>query len=335
MPQTKKTAKKPQNKIQAVLAGTRQKISTYRGKRPHRTFKLTRLARHKLGGKRLGRIMPLIWDTYKTIWQERRILLGLAAIYAVASYIVVGGISQVDFVDLKDATTQVFQGHLDAIGNAVTLFGSAMSGVLNQQPNQIQQVLGVMLGIVFWLSLIWALRMRFAKEKIKVRDALYNSSAPLVPSLLVALTIIVQLLPAAVGMIVMATALSLGSLQGSIEYITFAFGAGLLLLLSLYWVVASALALVIVTLPQMYPWRALSTASELVIGQRWKLVFRVVLLFAVNTVTWAVVLLPVLLLDGWLRFDWLPLVPITVQALTAVTLVYTATYIYKLYRSLL
>jgi hypothetical protein len=50
---------------------------------------------------------------------------------------------------------------------------------------------------------------------------------------------------------------------------------------------------------------------------------------------WGVVFVPIVLLDGWLRFDWLPLVPVFYQVLIGLTLVYTTVYIYKLYRELL
>ena len=47
------------------------------------------------------------------------------------------------------------------------------------------------------------------------------------------------------------------------------------------------------------------------------------------------VMIPIFLLDNWLRFEWLPLVPIFVQALIGLTLVYTSVFVYRLYRSLL
>jgi len=64
-------------------------------------------------------------------------------------------------------------------------------------------------------------------------------------------------------------------------------------------------------------------------------VLRVLALVVHVVVLWGVVLVPVFLIDNWLRFDWLPLVPIFVQALVGLTLVYTSVSIYKLYRSLL
>jgi uncharacterized membrane protein YcjF (UPF0283 family) len=70
-------------------------------------------------------------------------------------------------------------------------------------------------------------------------------------------------------------------------------------------------------------------------NRRWGIVLRVLMLAVQVLLLWAVVLIPVFMIDTWLRFDWLPLVPIVVQGLIGLTLVYTSVYVYRLYRSLL
>jgi hypothetical protein len=116
---------------------------------------------------------------------------------------------------------------------------------------------------------------------------------------------------------------------------TFAVAAILLCLLSAYFVVSSLTALIVITLPGTYPWQALRSARELVMSRRWGIVLRVLALMVHMVILWAVVMIPIFLLDNWLRFDWLPLVPIFVQALIGLTLVYTSVFVYRLYRSLL
>ena len=332
---TKKT-KVIKTKVALAANHVKAKHKNYMAKRPHRTFRISKWANRQLGGKPLGKMWPLILDSFSVIWQERRILIGLAVLYALINVIVVGAVAtQEDFVDLKDSAMQVMGGQVNQIGKVFTLFTAAMSGVLTQEPTQLQQFLAPLVAFMFWLAFIWALRMRFAGEKITIRDALYNSNAPFISSLLVGMAIVVQLLPGALGIFVIVTAQSVGAIQPGVEFALFSAGAALLCVLSLYWVVSSALALVVVTLPSMYPWHALASASELVVGQRWRLVLRVLVLVVVLAIVWAGVLIPVLLLDNWLNVNWLPLLPAAMTALGAFSLTYGSVYVYKLYRSLL
>ncbi len=327
---TAKTPAKPK-----LITRLKQRAADYRAKRPHRSFKRTRWANRRLGGKPVASITDLLLGTFKVIWREKRIVLGLALLYGVVNFLVLGAIDQTDYVDLKDQVVQVLQGNFGAVGNVVVLFNSTLGGILNQPLSELQSVLGFLFGFLLWLMLVWALRMRFANEKITIRDALYNASSPLISSIFVASAIAVQLLPAGIAAALMVLAQQIGALQGIFEYLMFGAVAALFVTLSIYWVVSSLVALIIVTLPGMYPWQALSNASVLVIGQRWKIILRIAVLGVALVLTWVVVLFPVIALDGWLRFDWLPLVPATVQALAAFSLTYFAVYVYRLYRSLL
>lgn len=274
-------------------------------------------------------------ESMQLIWRERRLLVVLSIIYMVATYIFVGGVAQGDFVDLKEATVEVLGGSLNSFSTALSLLTSTMSGAFGGELNEFQQFLAILLAVVFWLAIVWALRMRLADRHVTARDALYSSGAPLVSYVLVGFYIILQLTPGAIGLFVFNFANNGGYLQGGVEVMAFACAAVLLCALSLYWLVGSFIALVVVTLPQMYPWRAIRIASELAIWRRTRLLGHIAALAGILLLMWAVGLLPVLLLDTLLAFAWLPLVPIAVQALGALTVVFGATYIYKLYRSML
>ena len=275
------------------------------------------------------------FESWKFIFQNKRLLLGLGLLYAVIGFVLIGGISQLDYVGLKDATMQVADGDVGAWGTAFSLFGAALTGNLSSQPSSVQQFLSATLLILFWLSLVWAARMLTAGKEIKIRDALYNSGSPIIPTLVVLAVVAIQLAPGALGVFAYSTALRGGWLDGGIESMLFAIAAVLLCLLSAYMVVSSLTALIVVALPGTYPWQALRTARELVMNRRWGIVLRVLMLAVQVLLLWAVVLIPVFMIDTWLRFDWLPLVPIVVQGLIGLTLVYTSVYVYRLYRSLL
>lgn len=319
-------------KLKSVQQGLAQKRRDYLAKRPHRSFRKTKPSRTPL---RIATVNKNVIESFQLIWREKKLLGGMALVYMVVTYVFIGGVAQADFVGLKEATLEVLGGSLNSFGTAVSLLTSTMTGAFSAQLSELQQFLAILIGVLFWLGLVWALRMRFADQKITIRDALYSSAAPLVAYTLLALIIIAQLTPGAIGLFVLSIAQSGGWLQGGVEVMAFSLAAVLLCCLSLYWLSGSLLALVVVTLPQMYPWRALQIASELVIGRRIPMLLHMLVLFLILFLTWVGVLLPVLVLDGWLRLDWLPLLPLAVQALSAFTLVYFAAYVYKLYRSLI
>lgn len=307
----------------------------YRQKRPHRSFRKTINARQKIGGQPLPPVRHLVVDTWRFIVQEKKLFVSLGLIYSVVTFLVVGSISQLDLLGLKEVTQQTFSGELDSLSTVTALFTATVFGTIATSRSELQQFLAVFLGFLLWLAVVWTARMRLAGKAMQLREALYNCAAPLIPSFLIFLAIVLQLIPGAVAIFLITVAHSTGLLQSGVEVMAFSVAALLLAVLSLYWISTSLLALVVVTLPNMYPWQALSTASQLIIGQRWALALRLVVLGVLVLVGWAVVLYPTLLLEGWLRFDWLPLVPIVVQLLSALSLVFGSVYVYKIYRSLL
>jgi hypothetical protein len=337
---TKKTVQKVsflqrvKNSWNAILADGQARADRYLAHRPHRSFRITPTRSYKKGGPVI-KIWPLIFGSFSFIWHEKKLLLTMTLIFAVVSYLVVGGISQLNFTDLRQATQELFSGNIGALGSVATLFSAAVTGGLNPTANQLQQFMSVVLAFLMWLALVWILRRRLSDQPTTVREALYNSGAPIIPSVMVSSAIIIQLLPAVIGVIGGVLTLSGAWFQGGVESMLVCTAGALLVLLSVYWVAGSATAMVIITIPGMYPWRALSAASDLVIGQRWKIALRLLALVVVVFAFWALILIPGLLLDGWLKFNWLPLIPILVQLLGAFTLTYAVTYIYKMYRSMI
>jgi hypothetical protein len=111
----------------------------------------------------------------------------------------------------------------------------------------------------------------------------------------------------------------------------------LLVVLSLYWMSSTFIALVVVTLPGMYPWQAIKTAGDLVIGRRLRILWRLLWLGFTIALSWVVVMVPVILFDAWLKgvlpaLEWLPLVPVALLALSSLTVIWAASYVYLLYR---
>ena len=316
--------------IQSRLSALRKKYQDS----PHRSFKKSTAVRPAMR-VRVREGWQLIVETTLFLKQHKKIYIWLIIAFGILTYLMVGGISQSDYVALKDSSKDLIGEGLDAITTAGAYFGAAVTGGLTQAPSEIQQFLSGVLALLFWLIIIWMARMMSAGEKIKIRDALYNSPTPLISTIVTLAFFALQLIPAAIGLFGFTIAMTEQWITGPLEAIAFGAAAVLLCTLSLYWITGTVVALAIVTLPGMYPMRALSSARQLVMGNRSAIVMRLIVAIIIQLLIWAIIMIPLFLLDNWLRFDWLPLIPVAVQLMVGFSLVFTSTYVYKLYRSLL
>ncbi|HEU5004520.1 MAG TPA: hypothetical protein VFT49_00340 [Candidatus Saccharimonadales bacterium] len=178
------------------------------------------------------------------------------------------------------------------------------------------------------LVIIWALRHLLAGQKITVKAAYYNSMAPLIPFLLVAFFIIIQLLPITFGSVALsAIASSLGTVSGlwtAVFVIVFL----LLGAWSVYMVSASIFAVYIVTLPDMQPRDALRSAKKLVQYRRWAILRRVLFLPILILLVMAVIMIPLIL---YATFFAAPVF----YLLGMLAILFVHAYLYSLYRGLL
>jgi hypothetical protein len=82
---------------------------------------------------------------------------------------------------------------------------------------------------------------------------------------------------------------------------------------------------------------SLRAAGDLVIGRRVRILLRFCWLFALTFIIWAVIMIPIILFDSWLKsvlpaIEWLPLVPICLLVVASVSIVWMSSYTYMLYR---
>jgi hypothetical protein len=179
-----------------------------------------------------------------------------------------------------------------------------------------------------------------AGNKVKVRDGLYNAGAPILPTVLVAILLIVQLLPFAIALIGYSAAASTGLLDGGVQAMLFWIAAGLLALLSLYWITSTIFALIIITLPGMYPFQAIKAAGDMVIGRRLRILLRFLWMALTVVVAWIVVMIPVIIFDSWVTSVWsatsgIPVVPVTILIMSSLTVIWVSSYVYLLYRKVI
>lgn len=337
----KKEIKIKKSKPQQLLLIVRQRLSGFQARRPHRSFRLTRRRDYAR-----SLVLPGYWSftnyVRKTITSNKRLFLTIAIFYGVLSALLVGLASQDNYLYFSDILRnlggEILSGAWGELGKASLLVASGVAGSFNNPLSEIQQVYAVVLILLTWLTTVWLLRAIMTGSKPKFRDGLYSAGAPIVPTFMVLLAAVVQLLPVAIAAAGFAAAIASGLLEeNGIESMVFWAAVVGLLGLSLYWMTSTFMALVVITLPGMYPWNALKIAGDMVVGRRLRILLRILWMVLVAAVIWFVVMVPLILFDTWLKglwpaIEWLPLVPMTMLILSSCTVVWAASYIYLLYR---
>lgn len=238
---------------------------------------------------------------------------------------------------IRDTGDEIFGGNVGELGKATLLFIAAATGSFSETLTSDQQIYAGFIGLLTWLTTVWLLRNVLAGHKVKLRDGLYNAGAPILSTFIVILVMIVQLLPLAIGLLAIGAASESGILAGGVEAMLFWIAVVLLGVLSLFWITSTFIALVVVTLPGMYPFQALAAAGDLVTGRRIRILLRLVWMLLTIVVIWALIMIPLILLDTWLKgifsqIQWFPTIPIALLIMTSFTVVWSASYIYLLYR---
>ena len=325
------------------VAAAINRTRAYLQRRPHRSFRRT----YRRDYER-SLALPGYWAftnyVRRTVWNNKKLLFGVAAVYAVFTILIIGLASQDVYAELRDTLNEssegVFDGFFGEIGKAGLLLFSGVSGSLNQASSdpQVQQgVYGVIIALLTWLTTVWLLRAILAGRKPRLRDGIYNAGAPIVPTFLVSTVIVIQLVPVALVAFAYSAAVASGLLEGGVEAMLFWAVSCLLAVLSLYWITSTLMSLVVVTLPGMYPMQALKTGGDLVIGRRIRILLRLLWMILSVVVIWLVIMIPIILFDGWIKslfseVAWLPIVPISLLVMSSFSVVWTASNGYLLYR---
>lgn len=327
----------PLHAAKHTVRKARERFTEHRVTSPHRSFRFTRrseLPRYK----KLPAWWRLIARTFRLLKHEWKKVLALIAIFAPVSWIVSGLYSQ-SFSDVKLALNVLGEGSLGAAEEALVLFTGFFAAQGGISPDSL--VILNVLFLLFWLSFVWIARYAYAGKRTSIREAIYTSGAAFVPFLLLLMLLIIQLIPMLFANLLISSMTGTGFSQTSAEIALFATLAVLLIILSLYFIMSTLIALQIVALPGMYPWRALRNARKLIGGQRFSVLRKVVMLTVVVLAVWAITFVPLLLLDnaicaqGTTCWSTTTLLPLAYYALIGLTLAFASTYIYLMYRALL
>ena len=276
--------------------------------------------------------LPSAWRLAKTaaqtLWQHKRLFIGITLVYALLDVILVQGLSGgTDVSTLKHTLSQASAGHFGGLGPGLRIF-VVLLGSAGSSTSAAASVYQLFLVLIASLAVIWALRQVLAGSMVRVRDAFYRGMYPLVPFILVILAIILQLVPLLLGAAVYSLVINNGIAVSLVEKLAWSVAYLLLALWSLYMVSASLFALYVVTLPDMAPRKALRSARELVRHRRWTVLRKILCLPIILLIVAAVIMLPVI---AWLT----PLTRWLFFLLTTFSLVAVHAYMYTLYRELL
>ncbi len=339
-----KNSKKKSNSFTQFLRTKAKQFKAWRknflDRRPHRSFQRTK-RRDAVRPLALGGYWSFTHHVNKTVWRFRKLLIGVTAVYAALTVIFIGIGSQdvyQSIVDLlRDSNEIILQGELGQIGQSFLLFSTLATSGLTGAMTDAQQLYTGLLLVLVWLTTVWLLRQKLAGHTVKLRDGLYNAGAPLIPTVLIGFVVLLQLLPIGVAMLAYSAASGSGLIDGGVEAMLFWVAAGFLSILSMYWLVGSFFAMVVVTLPGTYPLKALFMGGDIVLGRRVPILLRVLWMLLATVVVWALLLIPMILLDSWIKslipaIDWLPIIPVVLLLMGSATVVWSATYIYLLYR---
>jgi hypothetical protein len=316
------------------------RIRAYMKRRPHRSFRVTSRRDYKRSLQ-----LPGYWSFTNSvramIWKNKKLFGGLIVTYFVVALAIEGFGQQDAYKNLSETLSQtggdVFTGNWGKVGQAGLLLVTSVTTGLTPNVTEAQSVLAGLTAFFTWLATVWALRNTMADRRVRVRDAVYSSGSPVISTVIVSFILVLQLLPIAIATLLYNAAITSELISGGVEQMTLWAVLMLLGVLSLYWITSTVIALVVVTLPGMYPFQAIRTAGDLVIGRRLRILLRLVWMGIVIVVSWALLVIPLILADTWIKsvwpaIDWIPFIPIIILVMSSITIVFGAAYVYMLYR---
>lgn len=314
-----------------------QRLRRQRAKASHHSFVLTR-KRDKPSKPEIEGLFRLGWVVWAYLLKHKGLFARFLLLYIVLTTALVGVIQGENLSNINQIVDEIGQqaGSLfSPLMQSLVIVGSSMGGALTGNLTEVQQLYMVALYIFASMVVIWLLRQLMAGNKVKLRDGLYNAGSPVVAVMVLVAVAVLQLIPFAFLALIFNTALSSGLLAGGIETAMFSIALFLGAVLTLYFMTTTIFALMIVTVPGTYPLRAYVLAKQIITGQRGRLLMRLVWLGVNIVIFWFVVMVPVVLIANATNLQSTPLVTISVQLTTGLSIVYASAYCYLLYRRMI
>jgi hypothetical protein len=297
-----------------------------RQKPQYKSFRLHKRIKHH--APRLPGWWKLLKKSLALMKANKKPLAMFAVVYALLNLILVRGFSStVDIEGIQETLGSIFDEGTSKLAGGFTTFGLII-GASAQDASEVAQLYQSIMLVIASLALIWLFRQQQAGNKVTMKMAFYRGMYPLVPFILVLLVIVLQLIPAFIGNFLFTTVIAGGLIVGFVEQATWVLFYVSTLLLSLYMVSSSSIALYVVTLPEMTPMVALKKARELVKYRRFAILLRALAIILVVFALIFVVVLPVIFIAPTLA-EWM------FFAITVLGVPLVHGYMFSLYRELL
>lgn len=293
----------------------------------YKSFRLSRKIK-STQTKPIPGIYTLFKQSLSLLKSNKKLFFGILAIYFVLNLFFVTGFGL--SADISSAKQDIEDSLGDDIGTLSKSF--ALLGILvgsgNTASTQSGAVYQFFLTIIVSLVIIWAIRQRYAGQKISVKQSFYTGTYPLIPFFLVLAVIGLQMIPLLIGNFLISAVFSNGLAITFAEKLIWIVLFGLLATLSFYMVISSIFAMYIVTLPDMMPMKALRSARGLVIHRRVSIFLRLIGLPILMLLLFVIILLPIIyILPGAAAVLFI--------IMNSLALFVFHGYMYNLYRSLL
>jgi len=304
----------------------------------HRSFHLSRKSELPELEK-LPSSWRLLKRTFAVIFDQKLIVAMLLLLYLIVAWVISGMFALTNFTDIKALVPEGNQlWSINGVQMLIDSFSTAQSVDVNN--NQPAVLMLNLFSLFFWLAFIWVARYEIAKKSTSIREALYTSGTSFVPFLLVLAVLFVQCVPGAYGISIIANVSKGTIFNGGLESAAFLLLAFLLIVGSVYFIVSTIIALQIIALPGMYPWKALRSARNLISGRRLNVLRKCIVLFLVLALLWLALFIPTLIVENLIcgsESCWagITILPFMYYFLLALSVTIGSIYLYMTYRSLL
>lgn len=267
----------------------------------------------------------IIYESLLFIKKHWKIFLVILFFYILSYVILAYTTPNLNLPDLFDQTTEA--GLVTGVGEKVKAVSSALF-TFRSDATEFRRWAQFFLAIIFSLIFIHAIRSLHQGKDIRARDALYNGTTNLIPFVLNISLFAIQLIPFTIMSLIYNIGMGRGLFINSLER----YMATIILILSglvTFWFIPSTiLALYVVSMPGIYPTRAMQ-AVRIMVSRRRPEVLKNILIFSIF-IFFSYILLVILLITYAPRFANISL---DLFFLIALPLIHTM--MYKLYLKLL
>lgn len=294
----------------------------------YRSFRLSK--RLKNTRPKLPSAWTLTKNTVQIIRTNWKVFGGITLVYALLTVFLVRGVGAgEDIAGVKEILQE--DGVASNAQVSLQLFGGLLSGGSGLGRSETAGVYQSIVTLLSSMAMVWAFRHYYGSKKpakIRVRDAFYKGMYPLIPVLLVLVVIGLQLLPVSLSSGIYSTMIVNGLAVTAAEKAFWIIIMILLVMLSIYMVSASLIALLAVTLPNVTPMEALRGAKKYVEHRRYTVIAKLLWMTLGVVLVLALIVLPLIaFLPTFAEFVFF--------VCASLLLPFTIGYCYNLYRALL